>query len=157
MEQRKHVSDSKTEQVYILHPQHMNTYGRLFGGILMQWIDEIAAIVAKRHAQCEGTTAAIDNLNFKAGASINDMVVLIAHLTYVGTSSMEVRVDTYTEDLSGERHSINRAYLIFVAIDKDGHPVKVPGLIIETESEKAEWEGGKKRYELRKQRRREGY
>ena len=102
MEQRKHVSDSKTEQVYILHPQHMNTYGRLFGGILMQWIDEIAAIVAKRHAQCEVTTAAIDNLNFKAGASINDMVVLIARLTYVGTSSMEVRVDTYTEDLSGE-------------------------------------------------------
>ena len=81
MEQRKHVSDSKTEQVYILHPQHMNTYGRLFGGILMQWIDEIAAIVAKRHAQCGGTTAAIDNLNFKAGGSINGMVVLIAHLT----------------------------------------------------------------------------
>ncbi len=157
MLKKKHVSDSKTEQVYILHPQHMNTYGRLFGGILMQWIDEIAAIVAKRHSQHEVTTAAIDNLNFKEGASINDMVVLIAHITYVGNSSMEIRVDTYTEDLLGKRHSINRAYLIFVAIDKEGNPVQVPGLIVETESEKAEWEGGKKRYELRKQRRLEGY
>ena len=47
MEQKK-VSDSLTEQVYIVRSQHINGYGRLFGGILMQWIDELAGIVDGR-------------------------------------------------------------------------------------------------------------
>mgnify|MGYP000152262169 CR=1 FL=1 len=38
-----------------------------FGGILMQWIDEVAGIVAHRHAGSIVTTACVDNLNFKAG------------------------------------------------------------------------------------------
>ena len=36
----KRVQDSKTEQVYIIRSQHINPQGRLFGGYLMQWIDE---------------------------------------------------------------------------------------------------------------------
>ena len=45
----KKVSDSRTEQVYIIRSQHINSYGRLFGGYLMQWMDEIAGVVARRH------------------------------------------------------------------------------------------------------------
>ena len=52
---------------------------------------------------------------------------------------------------------INRAYEVMVALDEDDNKVDVPGLIVETESEKAEWEGGEKRYRLRKQRRKEGF
>lgn len=70
---------------------------------------------------------------------------------------MEVRVDTYVEDLEGMRRVINRAYVVMVAIDEEGHAVEVPGLIVESESQKAEWEAGQKRYALRKQRRREGF
>ncbi len=61
------------------------------------------------------------------------------------------------ESLDGIRKPINRAYLIFVAIDAEGKPIEVPGLIVETESEKAEWEAGIKRREMRKQRRTEGF
>ena len=75
----------------------------------------------------------------------------------MGRSSMEVRVDTYVETLDGMRHVINRAYVVMVAIDEEGKAVPVPGLIVETESEKAEWEAGEKRYQLRKQRRLEGF
>lgn len=70
---------------------------------------------------------------------------------------MEVRVDTYVESLDGTRKPINRAYLTLVAVDADGNPVRVPGLVIETEAEKAEWEAGMKRREMRKQRRVEGF
>ena len=52
---------------------------------------------------------------------------------------------------------INRAYVVMVAVDEHHKPISVPGLYVETESEKAEWEGGEKRYVLRKQRRKEGY
>lgn len=151
----KRVADSMTEQQYLLMPPHLNYYGRLFGGQLTKWIDELAGIVARRHSNALITTAAIDNLQFKAPAYANQLVVLVGRITHVGNSSMEVRVDTYTEDLEGMRRVINRAYVEMVAIDSEGRPVQVPGLILETEAEKAEWEGAEKRKQLRIERRQE--
>ena len=157
MREKKHVEDSRTENTYLIMPKHINGYGRLFGGILMQWIDEVAGIVAHRHAGSIVTTACVDNLNFKAGAYLGDTVVLIGRMTYVGKTSMEVRVDTYAEDADGTRRMINRAYEVLVAIDQEDRKLEVPGLIVETESEKAEWIGGEKRYALRRQRLKEGF
>jgi len=156
MIEAKKAGDTVTEQAYLIMHRHINGYGRLFGGQLMQWIDEMAGIVSKRYSETEVTTAAIDNLYFKEGAYLNNTIVLIGRVTYVGSTSMEIRVDTYVEALNGMRKMINRAYIVMVAIDDNGHAVKVPRLIIETESQKAEWEGGKRRYALRKERRREG-
>jgi len=153
----KHVSDSLTEQVQILMPSHINGSDRLFGGQLVEWIDVVAAVVARRHSERNVTTAAIDNLQFKAGAFINNTLVLVGRITYVGNTSMEVRVDTYVEDLSGIRKVVNRAYLVLVALDEDGAPTEVPKIIVETESERAEWEAGKKRRALRHRRRKEGF
>ena len=113
--------------------------------------------MARRHAGSIVTTACVDNLNFKAGAYLGNTVVLIGKMTYVGRTSMEVRVDTYVEDMDGTRRIINRAYEVLVAIDQNDNKLEVPGLAVETESEKAEWIGGEKRYALRKQRRKEGY
>jgi acyl-CoA hydrolase len=153
----KRVSDSLTEQVQIIMPSHINGTDRLFGGQLVEWIDVVAGVVARRHCGHNVTTAAIDNLQFKAGAFINNTLVLIGRITYIGTTSMEVRVDTYVEDLSGTRKVVNRAYLVMVALDDDGKPTEVPRLVLETESERAEWEAGKKRHSLRAKRRKEGY
>lgn len=151
------VSDSQVEQAYILMPKHINESGHLFGGQLLAWIDEIASIVARRHANANPVTAAIDNLIFKKGAKTNDIVVLIGRLTYVGTTSMEVRVDTYVESIEGVRTMINRAYIVMVAMDENYKPKRVPGLIVESESEKAEWESGNRRSEFRKKRKLEGF
>ena len=95
----------------------------------MQWIDEVAGLVAKRHAKTNVITASVDNLRFLKGAYQNEVIVLIGKLTYVGTTSMEVRVDTYVEDAEGIRRPINRAYFCMVALDENDKPVKVPGLI----------------------------
>ena len=136
----KRVEDSRTENTYLIMNKHINSYGRLFGGVLMQWIDEMAGIVAHRHAGTIVTTACVDNLNFKAGAYLGNTVVLIGKMTYVGRTSMEVRIDTYVEDSDGMRKMINRAYEVMVALDENDNKVEVPGLIVETESEKAEWQ-----------------
>lgn len=153
----KPVEDSVTEQIQILMPIHINGQDRLFGGQLVEWIDVVAAVVARRHSGHNVTTVAIDNLQFKAGAFINNTLVLIGRMTYVGNTSMEVRVDTYVEDLAGIRKVVNRAYIVMVALDKDGNPTPVPPLIVETESQKAEWEAGIRRRALREKRRMEGY
>lgn len=153
----KHVEDSKAEHIQILMPKHINGAGRLFGGMLVEWIDIVAGVVARRHSECNVITAAIDNLQFKEGAYINETLVLIGKITYAGNTSMEVRIDTYVEELSGIRKPINRAYLVLVAIDEHGNPVKVPKLVLDTEAEKMEWDSAVKRNELRKHRRAEGY
>lgn len=153
----KRVQDSQTEQVYVISSRHINPQGRLFGGCLMQWIDEMAGIVSRRHSGKMITTAAIDNLDFKSGAYQNDMIVLVGRLTYVGHTSMEVRVDTYVEDYHGNRKSINRAYLVMVAVDENGNPVEVPELRIESEIERKEWIGGQKRHQMRKRKQIEGF
>ncbi|HBY73017.1 MAG TPA: acyl-CoA thioesterase, partial [Lachnospiraceae bacterium] len=64
----KRVKDSITEQIQVLMPTHINGQDRLFGGQLVEWIDVVASVVARRHSGCNVTTAAIDNLQFKAGA-----------------------------------------------------------------------------------------
>lgn len=157
MNMEKSVNESKAEQVFIVRAPHINGYGRLFGGQLMQWIDELAGIVCRRHSEMGVTTAAIDNLNFKDAAYQNDMIVLKGKLTYIGKTSMEVRVDTFIENSKGMRRCINRAYVVMVAIDHNGKPMEVPRLKLETENERIEWNGGKKCYQLRKSRRKEGY
>lgn len=157
MRPMKRVADSVTEQQYLVCPTHINHYGRLFGGNLLKWIDELAGIVAIRHSNGIVTTAAIDNLQFHAPAYAGDMVVLRGQVTYVGRSSMEVRVDTYREALDGTREMINRAYIDMVCIDSNGQPVEVPALELEDEEQRQEYEAAKKRKQLRKQRRQEGF
>ncbi len=147
----KTVDQSRTETVHFVRPTHLNGANRLFGGILMEWIDEVAGIVAKRHSGTNVTTASVDNLTFLSGAYQNDMIVIKGKTTWVGTSSMEVRVDTYVENLSGERVHINKAYFIMVALDKDDQPMKVPRLILQTEEEEKDWVLGEAHRKIRQQ------
>ncbi|MDF2685798.1 MAG: thioesterase superfamily protein [Clostridia bacterium] len=156
-EKMKKISDSLTEQAQILMPADINGNKRLFGGRLMEWIDIVAAVVARRHSNSEVTTASVDNLQFKQAAYINSTIILKGKMTYVGKTSMEVKVDTYVEDLSGERSLVNSAYLVMVALDLNNKPKSVPTLILETEEDIKEWESGKRRHELRKQRRLENF
>lgn len=149
--------DSYSETCHILRHEHLNGAGRLFGGSLMQWIDEIAGVVGRRHCNMDLVTACIDNLNFKEGAHLNDMVVLTGRVTHVGNSSIEVRVDTYVENMEGVRKSINTAYVVMVAIDANERPIRVPRFIPQDVRSKIEWENAEKRYRLRKQRKMEGF
>lgn len=152
----KKVSDSMVETVRIVRPNHLNGANRLFGGILMQWIDEVAGIVAKRHAMTNVITASVDNLTFVRGAFQNEMVVIIGRLTWVGTSSMEVLVETYVENIKRERSLINKAYLVMVSIDENNKPVRVPRLTLETEEQKTEWENAEIRHMIRRERKTDG-
>ncbi len=145
------VANSKTEQVHIVMPGDCNQYFRLFGGQLVQWIDTVAAVAARRHSGCAVTTASIDRLDFLASASLNDLIVLTGSLLYVGRTSMLVRVDTYVETGNGrERRLVNRATLTMVALGADNKPVTVPRLTPETEAEKADFEKGKALYEAKR-------
>ena len=153
--QAKTVDESRVETVHMVRPTHLNGANRLFGGILMQWIDEVAGIVAKRHSMSNVTTASVDNLTFLRGAYQNDLVVIRGKMTWVGSSSMEVCVDTYVENPQGERVRINNAHFMMVALDDLDRPVQVPRLILQTEDERLAWEHGEERRRIRNRRRQE--
>lgn len=153
----RRILDSKVETVHTVRPNHLNAAGRLFGGILMQWLDDVAGLVAMRHARSNVITASVDNLRFIHGAYQKDVIVIIGKTTYVGNTSMEIRVDTYVESMDGMRRPINRAYFTMVAMDDKDRPMRVPRLILESEEERAEWEAGQKRREMREKRKEEGF
>lgn len=136
----KRVNDSYTTQVQVLTQGSLNGYNRLFGGQLMSWMDVVASVVARRHSERNVTTVRVENLEFRAPAHANDTVYLTAHICYVGHTSMDICVHAYVESLSGERKLINRANFVMVALDENERPTPVPGLILETDQQRAEWE-----------------
>ena len=158
MERRdKTVAESKVETFHIILPSDLNDSGRLFGGSLMSWIDEVAGLVGRRHAQMNVTTGSVDNLKFLRGAYLRDIVVVSGKVTHVGNASMEVKVETFVESSSGERELINRAYLTMVGLDENDRPCRLPRLILETEEDKKEWEWAENRRQIRQRQSAEGF
>ena len=153
----KTVTESKVETFHIIMPSDMNDSGRLFGGTLMCWIDEVAGLVGRRHAQMNVTTGSVDNLRFLRGAYLRDMIVICGKVTHVGNKSMEVKVETFIEQDDGRRDLINRAYLTMVGIDENDQPAVLPRLILETEEDKREWDRAEVRRRIRRQQRAEGF
>lgn len=154
----KGVARSRTETTHTVVHADMNGESRLFGGRLMEWIDEAAGIAARRHCGGSVTTACVDSLVFEHPAFLNDVVVIVARPTYVGRTSLEVRTDAYVEDCrTGARGLINTAYLTEVSVGPDGRPRPIRyGLELADEGERAEWEAARRRIQIRRQRKAEG-
>ena len=140
-----------TTSVQIVLPQHCNGYKkpRLFGGQIMAWIDIVGAVAARRYTQRAVTTVCVDNLNFLNPAYLNDTVVQEAVVTWTGRTSLEVRVDSFVEQLDGQRKPVNRAYVVFVALDDHDNPAEVPPFTPATDAEKREYAAALERRKIR--------
>jgi acyl-CoA hydrolase len=148
----KTPAQSAVETRYLVMPNHANPYGTVFGGIIMEWIDMVASMAAQRHCGCDVVTAGIDSLAFEKPVHIGDHVVLTASVNYVGKTSMEVGVKVVVENpASGQKEIATRAYLTFVAVDKEHRPIATPPIRPETEDEKRRWHNAALRVKARKQ------
>ncbi|MBN1845863.1 MAG: acyl-CoA thioesterase [Sedimentisphaerales bacterium] len=142
---------SAVESRYILMPHQANQYGTAFGGVIVAWIDMVAAMSAQRHCGLEVVTASIDSLHFKEPVYVGEHVILKASVNYVGRTSMEVGVRVLRENpLTGQQSVATTAHLTFVALDRDKRPAEVPALRPETEDEKRRHENAKCRTQARK-------
>lgn len=118
----------------------------------MRLIDEVASIVAFRHARSNVVTASIDRMDFHSPVYIGDFLRLIASVNYVPRTSMEIGVRVEAENpITGERRHTGTCYLTYVALDKSGKPKSVPTLIPETEDERRRWVEAGSRRDLRLQ------
>ena len=135
-------------------PQEANTLGNVHGGVIMKMVDEAGALVALRHAANLVVTVAIDSMTFIEPILVGHLVMCNAELTYVGRTSMEVRVEVVTENpLHGNPKTTNTAYLVYVAIDANGRPIEVPEIEFETPEERVRADRAAQRQAYRKQQR----
>jgi acyl-CoA hydrolase len=120
----------------IILPNDTNPLGNLLGGRLMHFIDMTAAMAAYRHSRTYVVTAAMDHIDFIRPVHLSDMLTLRSSVNRAFSSSMEIGVKVWAEDMrTGEVDHVASAYLVFVAIDEQGRPVKVPRLQPETPNE----------------------
>ncbi len=146
----KFVKDSSVITAQMMIPQDANPAGNVHGGVVVKIIDEAAGVVAARHSRQNVVTASIDRMDFHHPIFVGDLLFFKASLNYVGRTSMEIGVRVEAENLlTGEVRHAASAYLTYVAIDKEGHPVEVPRLIAETDEEQRRQREGKLRRELR--------
>jgi acyl-CoA hydrolase len=119
-------------------PHMQNVLGDLFGGELMALVDQAAAVAASRHAGGPAVTASIDRVDFRERIRVGSLVTCTATVDFVGNSSMDISVEVYAEQVStGERRHTHSAHVVFVAIDAEGKPKRVPRLVPDTDEERA--------------------
>ena len=146
----KPVSASRITLSQLMHPEHANLLGNVHGGWIMKLVDEAGALACMRHAQRKVVTVTIDSMDFRQPIRIGDLVILNAEVSYTGRTSMEAAVEVHAENpITGEQTHTNTAYLVYVALDDDGRPTKVPPLQAETEEEKQKMEQAQVRQQQR--------
>lgn len=130
------VSESKTVVARVMMPQDANVAGNVFGGTILKTVDEIAYVAATKHARTNVVTASVDRMHFLSPVHVGDLLTLKANVNAVWRTSMEVGVRVEAEDpRTGITRHTGSSYLTVVALDHDGKPMEVPGLILETEED----------------------
>ena len=146
----KSMRNSRISIAQLMQPEHANMLGNVHGGWIMKLMDECGALACMRHAQCRVVTVAVDSMTFRQPIRIGDLVTLVAEVTYTGNTSMEAEVHVEAENpITGIKTHTNNAYLVYVALDKAGNPMKIPAIHAETPEEQTRLEAAKIRQSMR--------
>jgi len=133
-------------------PDMANFSGRVHGGSLLKLLDQVAYACAARYCKSYCVTVSLDHVFFKEPIQVGELMTVLAHVNYVGSSSLEVGVKVVAENLKTQvkRHT-NSCYFTMVCMGDDGKPKAAPPLILETEAERRLFKAAQMRRELRKE------
>jgi acyl-CoA hydrolase len=107
------ISDTVTEMVQWVFPEHAGAPGQIHGGRMMQWIATVGTIAASRVARGNVVLGAMDDIDFLHPVKVGEVAVLRAQVELVGRSSLEVGVTL-------------SSHLVFIKVDERLHPEPVP-------------------------------
>lgn len=154
MEATLPMSYSRSIQTRLVLPPDTNHHQSIFGGKVLAYIDEIAAIAAMKHSQGEVVTASIDSVDFISSVFVGNMIELEAIVTGTGRTSMEVYVRVVSRNIkNGTKKLTTESFVTMVAIDAEGKPKEVAGVEPETDFERHLFETGPIRQQHRKENR----
>ena len=117
------------EHFKLVLPEHINHYGHLFGGYLLNWIDEFAYITATvDHPDCRFVTVAMDDVEFRRGIEQGEILRFEVEPVSTGKTSVRYRVSVYgvIKDRSGA--VLFATEIAFVNVDKAGNKEALPGV-----------------------------
>ena len=109
-------------------PADVNGNGDIFGGWLMAQMDLAGAVLPSRIARGRIATVAVNEFIFKQPVSVGDLVSFYARVVRVGTTSITVHVEVFSERNPANLQvvKVTEANLTYVAIDANGKPRPVP-------------------------------
>ena len=145
------MREARATVVRLMMPPDANPHGNVHGGVIMKLVDEVAGIVAHRHARRNVVTARLDRMDFHEPVFVGNALSLDARLAFTGRTSMEVMVDVRAENLdTGEVVHTGTAWLTMIALNERGKPVAVEPIAPESEDEKRLHALAAARYEARR-------
>ena len=150
----KRIFDSQTTITELMIPSYANFGGKVHGGILLSLMDKVAYVTATKHCSNYCVTVAVDGVEFLNPVEVGELISLKASVNYVGNTSLIVgiRVESLNP-ISGKVNHTNYCYFTMAAKDESGNLTKVPGLIIETETQLCRFCEGMELKKLSKQKR----
>ncbi len=118
------IISSETRQCRVILPCLLNDHGILFGGTALQWMDEVAYIVATRFSKMRMVTVSVEKVNFILPVYSGMIVELIGAIKKAGSVKLKVQIEMYVEDMhSNSRQKAMNALFTFVAVDDNHKPV----------------------------------
>ena len=113
-----------------------NAAGFVHGGVVLRLCDEAAGLASIRHSGTRTVTAGMDRMTFLEPVHVGELLTCSASVNAAWRTSMEVGVRVEAENpLSGERRHTSTAYLTMVALDDQGEPTPVPGVVAQSDDE----------------------
>ncbi|MDQ1088675.1 MULTISPECIES: acyl-CoA thioesterase [unclassified Siphonobacter] len=120
------IKAAETRVFKAVFPHTTNHYDTLYGGMAMQWMDEIAFITATRLSRKPMVTVSSDRIDFRQAIQAGMLVELIGNVVHVGNTSMRVSVEIYVESMYAEgRELAIHGTFTFVAIDANKKPIRI--------------------------------
>jgi acyl-CoA hydrolase len=120
------IARSETRIFKAVFPNTTNHYDTLFGGTTLLMMDEVAFITATRFSRLKMVTVSSERVDFTHPIPGGTLVELIGTVVRVGTTSLQVRVELFVEQMySEEREKAVAGLFTFVAVDQDKKPVRI--------------------------------
>ncbi|UYK79524.1 acyl-CoA thioesterase [Xanthomonas sacchari] len=113
---------------FLAEPIDVNYGGKVHGGVVMKWIDQVGYAAAVGWSGHYSVTVAVGGIRFVSPIRISDMVTVSAKLVHTGTSSMHFAIEVRARDpMGGEPRLCTHCIIVFVALDGvEGRPTAVP-------------------------------
>jgi acyl-CoA thioesterase YciA len=127
MTDRKEQAHREPSIRVIMLPKDTNAHGTIFGGVILSYIDQAAAVEAKQHGASFIVTVAMREVVFHQPVYVGDLVSFYTRLIRIGRSSITVGVEVFSEsgEGQGQRVKVTEAEVTFVNLDKDRRPVPI--------------------------------
>ena len=110
----------------IAMPENANWNGDIFGGWLVSQMDLAGAVTARARAKGRVATVAIDSMAFLRPVPVGAVVSCYTRMQDIGRSSMQILVEVWIVEDSGELAKVTEGHFTFVAIDENGRTRAVP-------------------------------